>query len=115
METKPSILVKIQAETHFLSRDDGFGVEQGSVGTIANFVTDGWFQINVEGTGDVLSGRSLAEKGIESVRSNTRSSITGHQTIVRNTVLQAVQFPAAVTGLDTGLTEVDRDDFTHVC
>ena len=90
-------------------------MEQGSVGTIANFVTDSWFQINVEGTRDVLAGRSLAEKGIESVSSNTRSSITGHHTIGRNTVLQAVQFPAAVTGLDTGLTEVDRDDFTHVC
>ena len=90
-------------------------MEQGSVGTIANFVTDGWFQINVDGTRDVLSGRSLAEKGIESVSGNTRSSITGHHTIGPNTMLQAVQFPAAVTGLDTGLTEVDRDDFTHVC
>ena len=114
METKHKHFSNIQAETHFLSRDDGFGVEQGSVGTIANFVTDGWFQINVDGTRNVLSGRSLAEKGIESVSGDTGGFVTGHHTIGPNAVFQAVQFPAAVTNLDTSLTEVDRDDFTHV-
>jgi hypothetical protein len=28
-------------------------------------------------------------------------------------VLEAVQFPAGVTDLDTGLTNVDGDGFTH--
>jgi hypothetical protein len=28
-------------------------------------------------------------------------------------VLQAVQFPASISDLDTGLTNVNRDNFTH--
>ena len=32
-----------------------------------------------------------------------------------DTVLEAVQLPARVTGLDTGLADVDGDDFTHGC
>ena len=30
-------------------------------------------------------------------------------------VLEAVKLPARVTGLDTGLADVDGDDFTHGC
>jgi hypothetical protein len=35
-------------------------------------------------------------------------------TIWLDTVLEAVQLPAAVTDLDTGLTGMDGDNFTHV-
>lgn len=30
-----------------------------------------------------------------------------------DSVLKAVQLPAGITGLDTGLADVDRDNFTH--
>jgi hypothetical protein len=30
-----------------------------------------------------------------------------------DTVLEAEELPAGVTNLDTGLTDVDRDDLTH--
>jgi len=30
-----------------------------------------------------------------------------------DTVLQAEEFPASVTNLDTSLTDMKRDDFTH--
>ena len=30
-------------------------------------------------------------------------------------VLEAVELPARVTGLDTGLADVDGDDLTHCC
>jgi hypothetical protein len=30
-------------------------------------------------------------------------------------VLQAVEFPASIAGLDASLADVDRDDFTHCC
>jgi len=38
--------------------------------------------------------------------------MTDHRQLTRfDTVLQAVEFPALVTGLDTGLAEVNRDAF----
>jgi hypothetical protein len=37
-----------------------------------------------------------------------------HGTIGRDSVLEAVKLPAGVTDLDTGLTDVDGNDFTHV-
>ena len=37
-----------------------------------------------------------------------------HLTIGLDAVLEAVQLPAGITNLDTGLADVDGDDFTHV-
>ena len=88
-------------------------VVQGSVGTVADFVTDSWFQINVDGTRDVLSRGSFTEEGVERVSGNTGGGVAWHHTIWFNAVLEAVKFPAGITDLDTGLTKVDGDDFTH--
>ena len=37
--------------------------------------------------------------------------VCAHATIGVDAMLQAVKFPAGVTSLDTGLTEMDRDTF----
>jgi len=97
----------------FLSGDDLLGVVQLGVGSGADFVADGRFQIDKDGAGDVLSGRGLAEEGVEGVIGGGGSLRGGHITIGGDSVLQAVEFPAVVTDLDTGLTEMDRDTFTH--
>ena len=91
-----------------LSRDDLLRVVKLGVGSSADFVTDGRLQIDKDGAGDVLSGGGLAEEGVARVVTN---SVVGHVSIGRDSVLQAVKFPAVVTDLDTGLTEVDRDTF----
>jgi len=93
-----------------LSGDDLLGVVKLGVGSGADFVADGGFQIDKDGAGDVLSGGGLAEEGVARVVSG---GFGGHVTIGRDSVLQAVEFPAVVTDLDTGLTEMDRDTFTH--
>ena len=36
-----------------------------------------------------------------------------HGTVGGDAVLEAVKLPAGVTDLDTGLTDVDGNDFTH--
>ena len=36
-----------------------------------------------------------------------------HLAIGLDTVFEAVKLPAGVTNLDTGLTDVERDDFAH--
>jgi len=96
----------------FLSGDDLLGVVELGVLSGADFVTHGGFQIHKDGTGDVLSGGGLAEESVEGVIDGS-SLGGGHVTIGGDSVLQAVEFPAVVTDLDTGLTEMDRDTFTH--
>mmetsp|Transcript_27488 Transcript_27488/g.66757 ORF Transcript_27488/g.66757 Transcript_27488/m.66757 type:complete len:285 (+) Transcript_27488:726-1580(+) len=97
----------------FLSRDNGFWVVERSELARANFVTNSGFQIDIDGTRNVLARGSLGKESVERIIGNTNRSIRGHHTIWVNAVLEAVEFPARVTGLDTGLTEVDGDDFTH--
>ena len=40
-------------------------------------------------------------------------AVSGQLTIGLDTMFQAVEFPAGITDLDTGLTDVDRDTFAH--
>jgi hypothetical protein len=62
-----------------LSGDDLLGVVKLGVGSSADFVADGGFQIDKDGAGDVLSGRGLAEEGAARVVSGTVGG--GHFTI----------------------------------
>lgn len=94
-----------------LSTDDLLRVVQLTVGSRPHLVTHGGLEINVHGTGDVLSCASLAEEGVEGVISSADSFVAGHLAIGLDAVLEAVEFPAAVTGLDTGLAHVNRDTF----
>ena len=73
---------------------------------------DGGLQIDEDGTGGVLAGASLAEEGVERVITAANGLVTGHLAIRLDTVLQAVQLPAGVTDLDTGLSNVYGDTFT---
>jgi hypothetical protein len=99
----------------FLTRDQLVGVEELSVGTSADFIDDSGFEIEEDATGDVLSGTGFREEGVEGIISSTDGLIGGHLTIRLDTVLKAVEFPAGVTDLDTGLTDVNADYFSHFC
>lgn len=94
-----------------LSVDDLLRVVQLGVGTGADFVTDSGLKIHIDGTGNMLSVAGLAEEGVERIISYADRRIGSHVTIGANAVLKAVQFPALVTGLDTGLTQMDGDAF----
>ena len=97
----------------FLTRDQLFGMEQLSVSTSSDFINDSGFKINEDGSGDVLSGTSLREEGVESIITTTDGLIRGHLTVRLDTVLKAEEFPAGVTDLATTLTDVDTDSFSH--
>ena len=96
-----------------LTRDELLGVEELSVGTGTDLIDDGGLEIEEDSAGDVLASTSLGEEGVESIIATTDGLIGGHLTVRLNTVLEAEEFPAGVTNLDTGLSDVDRDDFTH--
>ena len=93
--------------------DQLFRMEQLTVGSGTDLIDDGGLQIDEDGPGDVFASTSLGEEGVESIITTTDGLIGGHLTIRLDTVLQAVQLPAGVTDLDTGLTDVNAEGFTH--
>ena len=63
---------------------------------------------------DVLAGSCLREEGVEGIVSSTDGLVRWHLSIGLDTMLKAVQLPAGISDLDTGLTDVDGDNLTHV-
>lgn len=68
-------------------------------------------QINEDGSWHVLAGAGLAEEGVERVVTTSDGLVAGHLAIRLDSVLQAVQLPAGVSDLDSGLSDVDGDTF----
>ena len=97
-----------------LSGDDLLRVVELPVGAGPDLVTDGGLKVDVDGTGDVLSGTGLGEEGVEGIVASSDGLVGGHLAVRLDAVLEAVKLPAAVTGLDTGLSHVDRDTFWGV-
>ena len=97
----------------FLASDELFRVEELTVGSSSDFIYDSGFQVDEDGTGNVLASSSLTEEGVEGIVTSTNGLVTWHLTIRLDTVFQAVQLPAGVTNLDTSLTNMDGDTFTH--
>jgi len=99
----------------FLSGDQLFGVEQLSVGSGSDFVNNGGFQIEENGSGDVLTSSSFTEEGVEGIVSSSDGLVRGHLSVRLDTVFETEEFPTGVTDLDTGLTNVNVNDFSHFC
>jgi hypothetical protein len=91
----------------FFSGDQLFGVEQLSVGSGSDFVNNGGFQIEEDGSGDVFSGSGFGEESVEGVISSSDGLIGRHLTVRLDSVLKAEKFPAGVTDLDTALSDVN--------
>ncbi|EJK63828.1 hypothetical protein THAOC_15492, partial [Thalassiosira oceanica] len=94
-----------------LPADDLLGVVELPVRAAADLVADRRLQVDVHRAGHVLPGASLGEEGVEGVVSAAHRVVRGHLAVGLDAVLEAVELPAAVTGLDTGLAHVDRDAF----
>jgi len=89
-------------------------VEQLTVSSGADLIDDGRLQVDEHGTGDVLASAGLAEEGVEGIITTSDGLVTGHLAIRLDSMLKTVQLPASVTDLDTGLSDVDGDAFTHI-
>merc|ERR1719263_2788634 len=97
----------------FFTGDELLWVEELSVGTSSDLIDNGWLEIEEDGSWDVFTSTSLGEEGVESIITTTDGFIGWHLTVWLDTVLEAEKLPAGVTNLDTGLTDVDRNDFSH--
>jgi len=96
-----------------LTGDELLGVEELAVGASADLIDDGGLEIEEDSAGDVLASTSLREEGVESIVATTDGLIGGHLTVRLDAVLEAEELPAGVTDLDTGLTDVDGNNFSH--
>eukprot|EP00916_Digyalum_oweni_P009708 GHVL01016352.1.p1 GENE.GHVL01016352.1~~GHVL01016352.1.p1 ORF type:complete len:468 (-),score=45.07 GHVL01016352.1:77-1480(-) len=97
-----------------LAGDQLLGVEQLTVGAGADLINNGGLQIDEDGTGDVLASAGLAEEGVEGVITTADGLVGGHLAVRLDAVLQAVQLPAGIADLDSGLADVDGDTLAHV-
>ena len=97
----------------FFSWDKLFGVEELSVCSGSDLVDDSWFKIEEDASWNVLSSSSLWEESVEGIITTSNGFVWGHLTVRLNSVLEAEEFPAGVTNLDTSLTNVDGDNFSH--
>jgi hypothetical protein len=91
----------------FLTGDQLFGVEQLSVGAGSDFIDDGGFQIEENTSGHVFASSGLGEEGVEGIVTSSNGLVRWHLAVWLNTMLKAEEFPAGVTYLDTGLSNVD--------
>ena len=98
----------------FLTGDQLLGVEQLAVGSGSDFIDHSGFKIEEHAAGHVLAGTSFGEESVESIITSTDSLIGRHLTIGLDTVFEAEELPAGVTDLDTSLTNVNVDNFSHV-
>jgi len=88
-------------------------VEQLSVDSSSDLVNDGGFQVNKHSSGNMFARSSLGEEGVETVVSSTNSLVRWHLTIRLDTMLKTVELPTGITNLDSGLTNVDGNTFSH--
>ena len=89
-----------------------FRVEQLAVGSSTDFINNGGLKINKDSTGNMLASASFGEEGVEGVISTTDGLVRGHLAIRLDPVLQAVELPAGIAHLATGLADMDGDTFT---
>ena len=71
-------------------------------------------KVQEDRAGNVLASTSLREEGVESIIATTDGLVRGHLTVRLDSMLQTVQLPAGIANLDTGLTDVDGNNLTHV-
>ena len=97
----------------FFTGDELLWMEELSVGSGSDLIDDGWLEIEEDGSWDVFTSTSLGEEGVEGIVTTTDRFIGWHLTIWLNSVLEAEELPTGVTDLDTGLTDVNGNDFSH--
>merc|ERR1719470_688113 len=99
----------------FFSGNQLLGVKQLTVGPRSHLIHHRGLQVYEYRTRHMLPCPSFGEKGVERIVSPTNGLVRRHLTIGLNPVLQTEQLPTSISDLDTGLTQVDSNNFTHGC
>merc|ERR1719357_427014 len=94
-----------------LSVDELLRMVQLTVGSASGLIDDGRLQIDEDCSWDVLASSSLGEEGLEGVV--PEGLVGGHMAVGLDAMFEAVELPAGVSDLATGLADVDGDALTH--
>merc|ERR1712213_175742 len=94
-----------------LSVDELLGMVQLTVGSASGLIDDSRLQIDEDSSWDVLASSSLGEEGLEGVV--PEGLVGGHVAVGLDAMFEAVELPAGVSNLATGLADVDGDALTH--
>merc|ERR1712213_134208 len=94
-----------------LSVDELLGMVQLTVGSASGLIDDSRLQIDEDSSWDVLASSSLREEGLEGVV--PEGLVGGHVAVGLDAMFEAVELPAGVSNLATGLADVDGDALTH--
>ena len=86
-----------------LAGDQLLRVEELAVGARAHLVDDGRLKVDEHAARHVLAGAGLREEGVEGIVRRRPWSCPGHLAVRLDAVLEAVQLPAGISDLDTGL------------
>ena len=87
--TNGVVATRIVVSSVFLTRDQLFWVVDGVIGTGADFVNDGWLQVDEDSTWDVFASTSLGEEGVERIFSNADRFVRWHLAVVVDAVFKA--------------------------
>merc|ERR1712107_441192 len=84
-----------------LSVDELLGMVQLTVGSASGLIDDSRLQIDEDSSWDVFAGSSLGEEGLEGVV--PEGLVGGHVAVGLDAMFEAVELPAGVSNLATGL------------
>jgi len=105
----PSVVIS----SVLFASDELFRMEKLTIGSSPDFVNDVGLQVDEDGARNVLSGASLGEESVERIVATADRLVGWHLSIGLDSVLEAVQLPAGIAHLDSGLADVDADAFPH--
>ena len=97
-----------------LARDQLLRVVELAVGTSSDLVKWSRLKIDKDSTRNMFASTSLREKGVERIVTTADGLVGRHLTIWLDAVLKAVELPAAIAHLDSGLTDMKGKNFSHL-
>ena len=97
----------------FLSGNQLLGMKESLVSPCSDFVNYCGFQVDEQGSRDMLSHLGFSKEGVE--RGIRGVGFIDNFSIGSYAVLETVELPASISDLDSGLSYVDRDHFSLKC
>jgi len=97
----------------FLASQQLIWVEELSIGSSSNFVDNSGFQIDEDGSRNVLSRGSLRKEGVEGISLLSNSGISRHGSIGRDSMFETIKLPTSISELDSSLSNVDGKNFSR--
>merc|ERR1711953_404743 len=95
-----------------LAIDQLLGMIELTVGSNSGLVNDSGLQVNKDGPWNMFAATSLREEGLEGIVS--KCLVRGHAAVRLDTVLQAVELPTGVSNLDSSLSDMNGNTFSHL-